>query len=99
MQRTALPHPNRRPPRLRGFDYAQRGAYFLTVCTAGRAPILGAILNNAMVLNDAGRIAEHAWADLPNHFGDVELDAFVIMPNHVHGVLILGEPDAGNGIT
>jgi len=78
---------HRRSIRLKGYDYTRPGAYFITICTHERAHLFGAVVEGKMQLNDAGRIAEQCWRDIPVHFPHVQLDAFVIMPNHVHGVL------------
>ena len=78
---------HRRSIRLQGYDYTQPGAYFITICTHEREPLFGDVVGGEMHLNDAGRIAEQCWLDIPNHFPHVELDEFVIMPNHVHGIL------------
>jgi len=82
---------HRRSVRLRGYDYATPGAYFITICTFGRACLFADPCDDGVVLNGAGRIAEVAWRDLPAHFPNVELDAFVVMPNHVHGIVMLTE--------
>ena len=86
---------HRRSIRLKGHDYAQSGAYSLTVCTRDRASLFGHVLNGEMHLNDAGKIARRCWEDIPDHFPFVELDAFVIMPNHVHGVIVITESCRG----
>ena len=78
---------HRRSTRLDGYDYAQPGAYFVTVCTRGRACLFGHVVNGEMHLNEAGEIARRCWEDIPAHFRAVELDAYVIMPNHVHGII------------
>ena len=80
---------HRKSPRLPSYDYAQPGGYFLTVCAHNRACIFGDVVDGTMVLNDVGQIVQHCWDDLPNHFAHVELDAFVVMPNHVHGIIVL----------
>ena len=81
----------RKSIRLQNYDYSQTGAYFITVCTQDRECILGEIVDCKMQLNDAGRIIQSAWDEIPVYFLDVELDEFVIMPNHVHGIInILG---------
>ena len=80
---------HRRSIRLPGYDYAQPGAYFVTICTHGRACLFGRVVDGEMRLNDAGRIVQASWDDLPNHYPHVQLDAFVTMPNHVHGIIIL----------
>ncbi len=80
---------HRRSIRLKGYDYAAAGAYFVTVCTKGRACLFGEIVNGDMQLNEFGKIVMATWADLPAHYAGVELDAFVVMPNHVHGIVVL----------
>jgi putative transposase len=81
----------RRSIRLKGYDYAQPGAYFVTICTANRQPILGEIVNGAMRLSAAGRIVEQEWRRLVRHFPNIRLDAYVIMPNHLHGIIVINE--------
>src|SRR5262245_22003017 len=89
----------RRSPRLSGFDYSQPGLYFVTVCTWRREPLLGEVVASDMHLSQAGRAALEAWDALPLRFPVVELDAFVFMPNHIHGILILGSnPDLSPAI-
>jgi putative transposase len=82
---------HRRSIRLKGYDYTQPGAYFVTLVTHERMPLFGEIVNGEMRLNDIGRVAERCWLDIPSHFPHVALDAFVIMPNHVHGILWIVE--------
>ena len=65
------------------------GAHFVTICTRERECLFGHVVNGEMRLNDAGEIARRCWADIPVHFPLVELDAFVIMPNHVHGIIVI----------
>ena len=77
-----LDEPRRRSLRLAGYDYAQEGAYFVTVCTHQRESVLGVIVDERMRLSTIGQIVCERWEDLPNHH-HVELDAFVVMPNHV----------------
>ena len=88
------PIPNRhhrRSIRLKEYDYIQPGAYFITIYTYDRAGLFGEIVEGEMRLNDCGRVAEQCWLDIPSHFPHAELDAFVIMPNHVHGILWIVE--------
>ena len=80
---------NRRSIRLRGYNYSQAGAYFITVCAQNRERLFGDIADGQMVLNDAGRMATKCWNEIPLHFPDITLDAFVVMPNHVHGILVI----------
>jgi len=73
--------------RLPEYDYSNPGIYFVTICTYQREYIFGEILNGKMVLNNVGKIAEQCWLNIPNRFAHVELDKYVIMPNHVHGII------------
>jgi len=81
----------RRSLRLKDFDYRQGGAYFITVCTAGRASLFGKIRRGEMECNDYGRIVMGCWAEIPQHFPGVESDVFMVMPNHVHGIIMIVE--------
>lgn len=78
---------HRRSVRLRGYDYSQPGAYFVTVCTQDRACLFGAIVNGTVRLNDSGQIVHQEWLRTAKMRPNVELDAFVVMPNHVHGII------------
>ena len=84
--------PNRRSIRWRGYDYSSRGIYFVTICAFERRTIFGSICSGALVPSLAGRIASEIWFDLPNRHVGLNLDAFVVMPNHVHGILLLCSP-------
>ncbi|CAM3570398.1 transposase [Flavobacterium gelidilacus] len=79
--------------RLKNWDYRNNGAYFITICTGNRKHYFGEIENNnnqkIMLLNEIGTIAENFWLEIPNHFPFVELGNFVVMPNHIHGILII----------
>jgi len=77
----------RRSIRLHGYDYSQPGSYFITVCTLDKAPLLGEIAEGEMVLNAIGKIVEKCWLAIPDHFANIELDKFVVMPNHIHGII------------
>ena len=81
----------RRSLRLPGYDYSQKGAYFLTICVKGRASLFGDIVNGKMDLNENGNLVIKTWSMLPVHYVHVGLDAFVVMPNHVHGILLIVE--------
>ena len=85
---------HRRSIRLRDYDYSQVGAYFVTVCTHNRTCLFGDVVDGEMVTNDAGRIVQAIWKALPLHYPGVALDEFVIMPKHVHGIIVL---DSGVG--
>jgi putative transposase len=86
---------HRRSIRLKEYDYAQPGAYFVTICTRDRECLFGHVVNGEIHLNEAGEVAQRCWEGIPNHFPSVELDAFVIMPNHVHGIIVITESGRG----
>jgi REP element-mobilizing transposase RayT len=86
---------HRRSIRLHGYDYAQAGAYFVTIVTRDRACLLGEVVNGEMRLNDGGRMIEQWWFELNRKFSTVETDEFVIMPNHFHGIVVLGGVPVG----
>ena len=91
-----VPVRNRRSIRLQGYDYSQAGAYFVTICTQNRECLFGEIVNGGMRLNAIGQIAADQWYAIPQRFADIELDEFVVMPNHIHGIFInVGAPLAG----
>jgi len=75
--------------RLKGYDYAQAGAYFVTICTQNRQCLFGDIVDGEMRLNANGREVQALWNELPNRFARLELDAFAVMPNHVHGIIVI----------
>jgi REP element-mobilizing transposase RayT len=80
---------HRRSIRLKRYDYTQRGAYFVTICTHQRNCLFGEIVDGEIKLNTNGEIARGSWLSIPRHFKNVELDEFVIMPNHLHGIIII----------
>lgn len=75
--------------RLQTWDYSNNGAYFITICTQYREHFFGQIKNKEMRLSEIGKLAEQFWYEIPNHFPMIELGNFVVMPNHVHGILII----------
>jgi len=79
----------RRSIRLKGRDYSWPGTYFVTICTAGRKCLLGRIEDGVMRENVLGRLVRAHWLAIPKHFATVQLDAFVVMPSHVHGIINL----------
>lgn len=81
---------HRRSTRLKGHDYSQPGLYFITICTKDKKCFFGNIIDGNMNLNDVGQIAFQYLMEMPNHFPDVDINEYVIMPNHVHVVLNLG---------
>src|SRR3989304_1885280 len=80
---------HRKSIRLPGYDYTQAGAYFVTICTQSRECMLGDVVEGQIALADPGRMVESVWRDLPEHSPGVSLDEFVVMPNHLHGIIIL----------
>ena len=80
---------HRRSIRLKGYDYSQAGLYFITICVRDRKCLFGKIFDDEMQLNDFGIIAHHHWQKLQERFTNIELDVFQIMPNHIHGIIIL----------
>ncbi|WP_456414008.1 transposase [Oceanithermus profundus] len=84
--------PRRKPTRLADFDYRSPGAYFVTLVAHKRVCLFGEVVEGKLKLNALGRIVEDVWTGLPDHYPHIELDAFVVMPNHFHGLVIL-QPD------
>ena len=84
---------HRQSIRLKGYDYTSSGAYVVTMCTRDRACTLGDIVRGAVVLSNVGRIVFQSWMWLGHHHPYVDLDAWVIMPNHVHGIILILDDD------
>ncbi len=78
---------HRRSIRLKEYDYSQEGVYFVTICTEKKECLFGDIVNGKMVLNDAGKIVDQCWLEIPQHFSNVQLHEHIVMPNHVHGII------------
>lgn len=89
-------HKNRKSSRLKNWDYGSDAAYFITICTQNREHFFGEIQNEKMHVSPAGAIAYVLWYEIKNHAQNIELGEFVVMPNHIHGILIL---DGNDGIT
>ena len=85
------PAPDRKSPRLKEYDYSAPGAYFVTVCTHGKAHILGEIHDGKMYLSSMGEIAENEIKNTGLHYNNVSADKYVVMPNHIHMILKLDE--------
>ncbi len=81
--------------RLQNWDYGWNGYYFVTICTCQHDPWFGEIVDGEMMLSEIGRIVNEYWQQIPEHFEYVRLDEFVIMPNHIHGIIIINKPDDG----
>ena len=84
--------PRRRSVRLKAYDYAQPGAYFVTVVTQDRLCLFGDIADGEVRFNEAGRLIGKFWESLPDRFAGIALDLFVVMPNHIHGVIAIDPP-------
>ncbi|MBU1130628.1 transposase [Patescibacteria group bacterium] len=91
-------YPNRKLNRMRGYDYSQNGFYFVTICLKNKIEYFGSIKNGQMIINKFGKIVEYCWYDLINHYGNCRLDEFIIMPNHVHGIVEINNNREGAGL-
>jgi len=90
---------HRRSIRLKGYDYRQAGGYFVTMVTQGRDALFGEVVNGEMILNDAGEMIVRWWLELPNKFPNVNVDIFVVMPNHFHGIIFITDAtDVGDDL-
>ena len=78
---------NRRSLRLKHYDYSRAGCYFITICIQGREHLFGEILEGKMIFNEAGRMIHTLWYEINDDFQNVYLHEFVIMPNHIHGII------------
>ena len=86
----------RKLTRLKGYDYSQSGYYFVTICTEDREEWFGRVDGDEMRLNEFGEIARNFWTEITGHFNYVGIDEFSVMPNHVHGILVIEENMVGN---
>ena len=80
---------HRRSIRLNGYDYSTKGSYFVTICTLNRKCLFGNIESGEMRLNQIGEIVKTFWEEIPRHFPHVKPGDYVIMPNHIHGILVI----------
>lgn len=87
--------PHRQSIRLKGYDYSQPGAYFITISTFNKECFFGHVQGDRITLSPAGEIASGFWRAIPKHFKKIELDEFIVMPNHIHGVIIITESGRG----
>ena len=86
---------HRRSVRLKGYDYSQPGAYFVTICVRDWECVLGDVVDGEMQMAEYGRVAHNFWAQVPVHFPNVSIDTFVVMPNHIHAIILIHEPREG----
>jgi len=87
----------RKPNRLKGYNYSSPGYYFVTFCTHGKVEWFGSIKSERMIYNKYGRLAEQIWKQIPDHYDNVSLDEYVVMPNHIHGIIVIEEHDMNVG--
>jgi len=80
---------NRCSIRLKNYDYSSPGTYFITICTYNRQCLFGEIVNGEIRLNEYGEIANKYWYEIPKHYTNTQLDEYVIMPNHIHGIIFI----------
>ncbi len=80
----------RKKLRLSNFDYGNVGYYFVTICTKGRIHYFGEIQNGEMISNEYGRVVKKCWKEILEHYQNIDLDEMIIMPNHIHGIIIVG---------
>ena len=88
---------HRRSIRLKKYDYSQAGLYFVTICVQNRECVLGKIIDGKINLSSLGIIADVLWHEIKNHANNVDLGEFTVMPNHIHGIILLGCNDGGDG--
>ena len=88
-----MPHPERKPTRIPGYDYATPNYYFVTICTHNKQCLFGSVEQ----LNGCGQIARDLLLEIPKHYPNASIDKFVVMPNHIHAIIILREPPENCG--
>ena len=86
----------RKQNRLAKYDYTQPGYYFITACCDRKAEYFGQVQNGTMELNENGKIADNIWKEIPWHYKNIAIDKFIVMPNHMHGILIYRRCSAGH---
>ena len=85
----------RKQLRLKGYDYSQAGAYFLTICAVDKFNYFGMIKEGRMLLNCAGEMVHKIWNELPQEYSGISIDEFIVMPNHIHGIIMINAVEAG----
>ncbi len=88
----------RKPIRLGHYDYSEAGAYFVTICTSNRACILGDVTKEIAILSPIGQKAMEFWVEMPIHYENIQLDEFIVMPNHIHGIIIITDANKNVGV-
>ncbi len=101
MNKISSNKPDRKRNRLRYFDYSQNGYYFITIYVKNKQEYFGNVKKNKMIFNKCGQIVKNCWLEIPKHFPHAILDEYIVMPNHVHGIITIdnenNQNDAGNG--
>jgi putative transposase len=87
--------PRRSSLRLQHYDYSQSGAYFVTICTNKKEPIFGQIVEDEIRLSVRGQIVQSTWESLPIRYPKIQTDAFIVMPNHIHGIIMIVGDNVG----
>jgi REP element-mobilizing transposase RayT len=87
--------PSRKSMRLNNYDYSDPGSYFITICKRETAPAVCKIVDGITRLNGLGRVVTETWESLDRRFPEIDLDMFVVMPNHIHGILQINPPNVG----
>ena len=88
---------HRRSIRLKGYDYSQAGLYFITICTQNRLCLFGDIKNEGFIFNDSGRMVQTIWNEIPIYYDGFNIHEFVVMPNHIHGIIEIKNKLVGAG--
>ncbi len=92
-----MPQSGRRSIRLKDFDYSQVDAHFVTICVRNRECLLGNDCDGEMKLNEYGKIAAESWQWLAGRFANIELDEWIVMPDHMHGIIVIQDDEPGRG--
>ena len=92
------PLKHRKLNRLPGYNYSRNGWYFVTICTKDRREWFGKIQDQKMMLNKIGNIVEKCFLEIPEHFPNARLDKYIVMPNHIHGIIVIENNVGNNGI-
>lgn len=92
-----MPQSGGRSIRLKDFDYTSPGAYFVTICVRNRECLLGNVRDGEMKLNEYGKVAAESWQWLAGRFANIELDEWIIMPNHMHGIIVIQDDQPCRG--
>jgi hypothetical protein len=88
---------NRKSIRFKEYDYSQNGMYFFTVCTQGKQCLFGRVIDGEISLSEAGKMIKTEWFKLTERFKNIELDEFIVMPNHFHEIICIDKEDFGYG--